>query len=152
VHIEILRHGRIRPVAGSERFTAIGQVVLTGAHIGGQLSLSGADLRGGSDAHGSRIAFSATESTVDQGMYATVLGGKRFTALGQVRLAVHTSAGSSQLSASRLHHGGDLHDPELTTRVKRALGKSRRTAQHHLQTLRQAASASTTMTRASSPP
>jgi hypothetical protein len=44
-----------------------------------------------------------------------------------------------QIVADWLADGGDIHDPDLTTRVEQALGKSRRTAQLHLQPARQAA-------------
>jgi hypothetical protein len=48
-----------------------------------------------------------------------------------------------QIVADWLADGGDVHDPALTARVERALGRSRRTAQLHLQPARRAAANAT---------
>jgi hypothetical protein len=71
----------------SAGFTARGEVRLVGAHIGGQLNLSGATLDNadGSDADASdadRLALGADELTVDQAMICT----EGFTAAGNIRL------------------------------------------------------------------
>jgi hypothetical protein len=48
-----------------------------------------------------------------------------------------------QIVADWLADGGDVHDPALTARVERALGRSRRTAQLHLQPARRVAASAT---------
>ena len=77
--------------------TITGPAMLEGAHIGGQLHFSGAQL---SNEHGP--ALNADGLVVDQNMYCGVDGEQRFTASGAVRLVGAHIAGDFNFSGARL--------------------------------------------------
>jgi hypothetical protein len=93
-------------VEGGHRFTATGQVRLPAAHIGGQLTFSGAQL---SNEDGT--ALNADGLVVDQHVFCSVMGGHRFTASGEVRLLVAHIGGQLTFSGARLSNerGPALH-------------------------------------------
>ena len=66
---------------GADRFMANGEIRLLGAHIGGQLSLAGADL-----ANTGGTALHADGIRVDDGIFAEPEGSHRFTVEGEIRL------------------------------------------------------------------
>jgi hypothetical protein len=78
-------------------FTAMGEVRLLGAHIGGQLSFDGAEL-----ASDSGPALHGDNLRVDQGMFCRAVGEHRFTATGEVNLVAAHIAGAVSFEGAEL--------------------------------------------------
>jgi hypothetical protein len=87
---------------GKLPFTATGEVSLLGAHIGRELSFSGAQL---TTEHGS--ALTADGLRVDADMFCQVLNEQRFTAIGEVSLlGAHIGGGLSFTGAQLTNEDG----------------------------------------------
>jgi hypothetical protein len=93
---------------GEQRFTAHGELRLIGAHIGGQLVLSGAELdnksgatlRGVDDKRGA--ALNGALLQVEHGVLCDAWGEQRFTAHGELRLAGAHIGGPLKLNGATL--------------------------------------------------
>jgi hypothetical protein len=87
--------------AGEHRFTARGETRLLGAHLGGQLALSGAQLD-----HPNGDALSVDGATIDGTVFLNSASDRRFTVNGKVRLL------GTQIGGLLLFDGAELRNPE----------------------------------------